>query len=345
MEQDKYYFILNNEACCQLHLFVHDNSHSLYTERQQQQQQKQQEIYQHQDLYVQQRTTPRLVNLFSPLQEDINRQSLPTSGLDITAGDNGLQSYSTLTSTSTTLASHSFPNGNHLNHHYGKHPEASLIASSLCSSSDKPTVPQSASSVPPEPRCPNVIYSYDTTSESFSTLLRDGINNSLFPGPNATWEDIRHVTSDYGSDNITVLCTPYSSSTGGDVDGSPHVIFENSLLNNTFTAVTSTHTYTPNVSSLLQSLQNLSEVNFSIVSKDDYLQMYLGKRYLSSAAMVALMSIYSLIFFTGVLGNVCTCLVIARNRFLHTATNYYLFSLAISDVLTLLLGKYILQTS
>jgi len=42
---------------------------------------------------------------------------------------------------------------------------------------------------------------------------------------------------------------------------------------------------------------------------------------------------------TGVLGNVTTCVVIARNSYMHTATNYYLFSLAISDTLSLILGK------
>ena len=49
---------------------------------------------------------------------------------------------------------------------------------------------------------------------------------------------------------------------------------------------------------------------------------------------------YGLIFLTGVVGNVSTCIVIIKNNYMHTATNYYLFSLAISDVLTLILGKY-----
>lgn len=48
--------------------------------------------------------------------------------------------------------------------------------------------------------------------------------------------------------------------------------------------------------------------------------------------------IYLLIFVTGVIGNISTCIVIARNRSMHTATNYYLFSLAISDLCLLLSG-------
>lgn len=48
--------------------------------------------------------------------------------------------------------------------------------------------------------------------------------------------------------------------------------------------------------------------------------------------------IYSLIFITGVIGNVVTFVVIVRNKYMHTATNYYLFSLAISDLLLLVSG-------
>ncbi|KAG6460179.1 hypothetical protein O3G_MSEX011817 [Manduca sexta] len=48
--------------------------------------------------------------------------------------------------------------------------------------------------------------------------------------------------------------------------------------------------------------------------------------------------IYTLIFITGVMGNIFTCIVIVRNKSMHTATNYYLFSLAMSDLLLLISG-------
>lgn len=48
--------------------------------------------------------------------------------------------------------------------------------------------------------------------------------------------------------------------------------------------------------------------------------------------------IYATILVTGLVGNVSTCIVIAKNRSMHTATNYYLFSLAISDLLLLVSG-------
>jgi 7 transmembrane receptor (rhodopsin family) len=48
---------------------------------------------------------------------------------------------------------------------------------------------------------------------------------------------------------------------------------------------------------------------------------------------------YIVIFIAGVLGNVITCVVIATNKTMHTATNYYLFNLAVSDSLILLFGE------
>ncbi|XP_013100537.2 uncharacterized protein LOC106082525 isoform X1 [Stomoxys calcitrans] len=47
---------------------------------------------------------------------------------------------------------------------------------------------------------------------------------------------------------------------------------------------------------------------------------------------------YTLIFIAGVLGNLITCIVISRNKIMHTATNFYLFNLAVSDLILLLSG-------
>ncbi|XP_062443578.1 neuromedin-U receptor 2 [Rhea pennata] len=48
--------------------------------------------------------------------------------------------------------------------------------------------------------------------------------------------------------------------------------------------------------------------------------------------------VYTLIFVVGVVGNFLVCLVIIKHRNMKTPTNYYLFSLAISDLLVLLFG-------
>jgi neuromedin U receptor 1 len=54
--------------------------------------------------------------------------------------------------------------------------------------------------------------------------------------------------------------------------------------------------------------------------------------------VVPIIAAYVVIFITGTVGNVSTCIVISRNKSMHTATNYYLFSLAISDLVLLLSG-------
>ncbi|XP_060526011.1 pyrokinin-1 receptor-like [Cylas formicarius] len=56
------------------------------------------------------------------------------------------------------------------------------------------------------------------------------------------------------------------------------------------------------------------------------------------SVVVPVTVIYVVIFITGTVGNVTTCIVIARNKSLHTATNYYLFSLALSDLVLLVSG-------
>ncbi len=49
--------------------------------------------------------------------------------------------------------------------------------------------------------------------------------------------------------------------------------------------------------------------------------------------------IYGVILLVGLIGNLCTCVVIVHNKSMHNSTNYYLFSLAISDLLMLVLGR------
>lgn len=65
---------------------------------------------------------------------------------------------------------------------------------------------------------------------------------------------------------------------------------------------------------------------------------YLGPKRDSIYIIIPVTIIYVIIFITGTVGNVSTCIVIARNRAMHTATNYYLFSLAISDLVLLITG-------
>uniref|UniRef100_A0A8C5NVS6 Neuromedin U receptor 2 n=1 Tax=Jaculus jaculus TaxID=51337 RepID=A0A8C5NVS6_JACJA len=71
-------------------------------------------------------------------------------------------------------------------------------------------------------------------------------------------------------------------------------------------------------------------------STEDYLAYLCGPR--RSPLSVPVSVAYALIFVVGVAGNLLVCLVIVRQQSLKSPTNYYLFSLAVSDLLVLLLG-------
>lgn len=45
--------------------------------------------------------------------------------------------------------------------------------------------------------------------------------------------------------------------------------------------------------------------------------------------------IYGCMAIIGIVGNVITCLVILSNKFMHTATNFYLLNLALADLMIL----------
>ncbi|NP_001306156.1 neuromedin-U receptor 1 isoform 1 [Mus musculus] len=63
---------------------------------------------------------------------------------------------------------------------------------------------------------------------------------------------------------------------------------------------------------------------------------YLGPQQMKQ--FVPICVTYLLIFVVGTLGNGLTCTVILRNKTMRTPTNFYLFSLAVSDMLVLLVG-------
>lgn len=66
----------------------------------------------------------------------------------------------------------------------------------------------------------------------------------------------------------------------------------------------------------------------------------LGEKRKDALSVIFLIGVYCIIFITGVAGNLSTCIVIWKNSYMHTVTNYYLFNLAVSDLLTLTLGTY-----
>ncbi|KAK3097445.1 hypothetical protein FSP39_009697 [Pinctada imbricata] len=83
---------------------------------------------------------------------------------------------------------------------------------------------------------------------------------------------------------------------------------------------------------------NTSFQNLENYSEESELLLHMGQRRRDMTSVIFLLIVYCLIFVSGTIGNVCTCIVIVRNKYMHTATNFYLFSLAISDVLMLVFG-------
>lgn len=77
---------------------------------------------------------------------------------------------------------------------------------------------------------------------------------------------------------------------------------------------------------------------FSTLDFEFNIQQIYGPKRDSLYIVLPITIIYMIIFITGVIGNISTCIVISKNRSMHTATNYYLFSLAISDFLLLVSG-------
>ena len=72
----------------------------------------------------------------------------------------------------------------------------------------------------------------------------------------------------------------------------------------------------------------------------DFLECCLMPRRIEISILIPVTVIYVVIFICGLIGNVCVCIVIIKNSSLHTATNFYLFSLAVSDLTLLLFGKW-----
>ncbi|CAL1685402.1 unnamed protein product [Lasius platythorax] len=81
------------------------------------------------------------------------------------------------------------------------------------------------------------------------------------------------------------------------------------------------------------------QIGYSISNETyDFPTVSIGPYRDSLYVVIPVTIIYAFIFLTGIVGNISTCIVIARNKSMHTATNYYLFSLAISDLLLLVSG-------
>lgn len=73
-------------------------------------------------------------------------------------------------------------------------------------------------------------------------------------------------------------------------------------------------------------------------TEHEYLVSKLGESVGNVWFIVPVTFAYALILLAGIVGNATVCLIIVQNQSMHTNTNYYLFNLAIADLLYLLFG-------
>lgn len=72
---------------------------------------------------------------------------------------------------------------------------------------------------------------------------------------------------------------------------------------------------------------------------EEYVKLYLGERQINYVTVCLLTFIYVTILLSGLIGNIFTVLVILKNVYMRSVTNYYLLSLSTADLLTIVFGK------
>ena len=86
--------------------------------------------------------------------------------------------------------------------------------------------------------------------------------------------------------------------------------------------------------------------NLTTIQKDIILKSALGEpQKYSNATVLSLAAYYGAILSVGIPGNALTLLIIITNSYMRTAPNIFLLNVALADLLTLTLGKYILYTN
>jgi len=83
----------------------------------------------------------------------------------------------------------------------------------------------------------------------------------------------------------------------------------------------------------------VSQEYLSNLTRDEFLTLYLGPKRQDNEVLLNMFTVfYVVVFISGLLGNLSVIMVIVKSKGLHCAMNYYLISLAIADILIILLG-------
>ena len=130
---------------------------------------------------------------------------------------------------------------------------------------------------------------------------------------------------------------------GLDSEPEQNDVYRRYLKNLNYTSTTNISIIVHNFAKMLFSVNSttLSKNASQLAADEEYVKPPNSQFNVANSEVILILVtvIYVIIFITGVLGNVVTCIVIARNKGMHTAVNYYLFSLAVSDLLLLVSGK------
>lgn len=101
-------------------------------------------------------------------------------------------------------------------------------------------------------------------------------------------------------------------------------------------AIVSTTTTTPSSTFDPCDEDNMKTFN---CSKDAFVLHERGRQTQDLWDAIPVTLLYAIIFLAGMIGNLIVCIVIIRHPSMQTATNYYLFNLALSDMIYLLFGS------
>lgn len=85
---------------------------------------------------------------------------------------------------------------------------------------------------------------------------------------------------------------------------------------------------------------NCSTLVFHDENLTEYVDNTMGPKCIGQTMIICTFIVYCTLFLVGTFGNILIVLVVVKNRAMHTATNYYLLSLAVSDLLSLVLGMF-----
>jgi uncharacterized membrane protein YjjP (DUF1212 family) len=84
--------------------------------------------------------------------------------------------------------------------------------------------------------------------------------------------------------------------------------------------------------------EHWDDLNF--LEKENYLERRYGQQHrFKKNVAVVMTAFYVSLFMIGVSGNFLTCLIIFMNSYMRTPPNYYLFNLAVTDIITQSIGK------